>query len=74
MYTNKNTKYVTSSRVIHISYILPEKSAKHVLFFIAEAILDWIAIALFFIILAPECERAFGETNCRVLNCLVLCG
>jgi len=45
-----------------------EKSAKHVLFFISEGILDHIYIALCFIILAPEFERAFGKANCRSLS------
>jgi len=55
---------------MHISYFLysSEKSAKHVLFFISKGILDQTSIALCFIILAPEFERAFGEANCRSLS------
>ena len=48
--------------------ILLQKSAKHVLFFISKGILDQISIALCFIILAPEFERAFGKANCRWLS------
>ena len=47
--------------------LLPE-SAKHVLCFVSEGILDQISIALCFIILAPEFEGAFGKTNCRSLS------
>ena len=43
------------------------KSAKHVLFFISGGIFDQISTALYFMILAPEFERAFGKENCRVL-------
>ena len=50
------------------------KSAKHVIFSISEEIFDEISIALYFIILAPEFERAFGKANCRVLICLVSYG
>jgi len=39
-----------------------------VLFFISEGILDQISIALCFIILAPEFERAFGKANYRSLS------
>ena len=56
---NKNTKHGSSSWVVYISYTLPEKSAKHVLFFISGGIFDQISIALYFIILTPELERAF---------------
>jgi len=45
-----------------------EKSAKNVLCFISKGILDQISIALCFIILAPECERAFGKAICRSLS------
>jgi len=48
------------------------KKAKHVLFFISGGIFDQISIAQYFIILAPELERASGKANCRVLICLVL--
>jgi len=48
--------------------ILLQKSAKHVLFFISKGILDQISIALCFIILVPEFERAFGKANCRSLS------
>ena len=56
------------------TYILysARKSAKHVLFFISGGIFDQISIALYFIILAPEFERAFGKANCQVLICLML--
>jgi len=43
-----------------------------VYFFISKGILDHVYIALYFIILAPEFERAFGEANCRVLIGFVL--
>ena len=39
---------------LYIFLILSEKSAKHVLFFVCEGILDQISIALCFIILASE--------------------
>jgi len=71
MYTiNKNTEYISIIRVIHISCFLysSKKSAKHVLFFISKGILHQISIALCFIILALEFERAFGKANCRSLS------
>jgi len=72
MYINeKNIKYVSSSQVIHIFYNLL-KSAKHVFFFISKGIFNQISIALYFIMLAPEFECAFGKGNCRILICLVL--
>jgi len=37
-----------------------KKSAKHDLFFISKIIFDQVSIALNFIILALEFERAFG--------------
>jgi len=40
----------------------------------SEGSFDQISIALYFIISAPEFERAFGKANCRVLICLVLYG
>ena len=49
-------------------FILLQKSAKHVLFFISEVILDQISIALCFITLPPEFERAFRKANCRSLS------
>ena len=36
--------------------------------FLIEGFLDQISIALCFIILAPEFERAFGKANCRSLS------
>jgi len=39
---NKNTRYVSRIREIHISYTLPIKSAKHVLFFISEGSRDFL--------------------------------
>jgi len=75
MYTiEKNAKFVSSSRVIHISYVLREKVPNTLLFFISNGNLDQISIALHFIILALEFELAFGKANCRVLICLVLYG
>jgi len=52
---------------MHISYFLysSKKSVEHVLFFISKGILDQISIALCFIILASEFERAFGKANSR---------
>jgi len=50
MHTNKmNTKYVSVSRVIHISYIPLEKSAKNILFLISKGILDQISTTLYFV-------------------------
>jgi len=49
-----------------------EKSAKHCLFFISERIFDQISVALTFILLALEFERAFGKATFRTLICLVL--
>ena len=72
MCTNKNTKYVSSSRVIHISYTLRQK-VPNTLYFV-EGIFDEISIGLYFIILVPEFERVLGKANCRVLVCLVLYG
>jgi len=74
MYTNKNAKYVSSSRVIHISYTLQHKVPKTLYFLFLKELLTQISIALYFIILAPELERAFGKANCRVLIYLVLYG
>ena len=67
---NKNTEYISIIRVIHNSYFLysSKKSAKLVSFFISKGIPDQISVALCFIILAPEFERAFGKANCRSLS------
>jgi len=73
VHQQKNTKYVSSSRIIHI-FIPLKKVPNTVYFFISEGIFDQISIALNFIILAPKFERAFGRANCRVLICLVLYG
>jgi len=51
-----------------ISYTPPKKVPEHNLFFISKGILDQICIALYFIILTPEFERASGEANCRSLS------
>jgi len=51
-----------------------EKSAERILYINSEGILDRISVAVYFIILAPELEYAFGEANCRFLICLVLYG
>jgi len=59
---NKNTKYVSGSRVIHISFTLPKKS-QHVLIFISEGILDQISIALHFIILAPDFDVLLADCS-----------
>jgi len=48
-----------------------EKSAKHVIFLISEGILDEISIALYFIMLAPEFERAFGKLSSFDLSCII---
>jgi len=53
---------------LYIFLILLQKSAKHVLFFISEGIIDQFSIALCFINLAPAFERAFGKANCRSLS------
>jgi len=53
---------------LYIFLMLLQKSAKHVLFFIYEGIIDQFSIALCFIILAPEFECAFGKANCRSLS------
>jgi len=74
MYTNKkNTKYVSSSRVIHISYILPKNVLKTVYFLLLKELLTNF-LFLYFIIFAPELEGAFGKANCRFLICLALYG
>jgi len=49
-----------------------EKRAKHGYFLLL--IFDQISIALNFIILAPEFERACVKSNCGVVICLGLCG
>jgi len=45
---------------------------KYILFYFANIFFDQISIAIYFIILASEFERAFGKANYRVLTCLVL--
>jgi len=39
---NKNTRYVSRIREMHISHTLPIKSSKHVLFFISEGSRDFL--------------------------------
>jgi len=47
MYTNKkNTKHVSSSRVLHIFLYSAEKSAKHDLFCISKGSFDQMSTAL----------------------------
>jgi len=53
---------------LYIFLVLLQKSAKLVLFYISEGILDQISIALCFSSLAPEFKRAFGKANCRSLS------
>jgi len=51
-----------------------ETSAKHVLFFISKGIFDQISVALYFIILAPEFERAFPlNTPLCITPTTILC-
>ena len=59
MYTDKkNKKYVSSSRVIHTFYILMKKLPNT---FYSKEIFDQISIALYFIMLAPEFQRAIVQ-------------
>jgi len=53
---------------LYIFLVLLQKSAKLVLFYISEGILDQISIALCFSSLAPEFKRDFGKANCRSLS------
>jgi len=40
-------------------------------YFISKGIFNQMSISLYFIMLVPEFECAFGKVNCRLLICLV---